>query len=112
VRSITFPVVVAVALPVVLLCRDVAVLHVFGLRQPGSFLSIDHAIRACSVFDPLDMLLARLQTLGLPGRELAGLYALFNALLLIELSLVEARGCGFCCRSWKNQQHKCQCRQL
>jgi hypothetical protein len=84
--------VVEVVLAVVLLAVDALALHVLGMLDAGLFLGRHLAVGGGLVLHVLHPLLALLHAGGLLLGQRAGLHALVDALLLVGLALVDARG--------------------
>jgi len=88
-----------IALPVVLLARNVARSLILSCADPSPFPSCDDSVRLGPMLHAIDAVLLPLQTLGLSRIQLSALNSLVNPLFLIHLPLIDPRRVDFSVRS-------------
>jgi hypothetical protein len=93
-RTVNAAVVVVVVLTVVLLAVNAGALPVLRLMQVGALATCHNAVGLGAVFHIVDTLLATVEAVGFALGQAAGSDTLIDALLLIGLTLVDARRVG------------------
>jgi hypothetical protein len=99
-------VMVVIVLAIMLLSGNMTALHVLGMLQAGPLAPRHHAIGLGPGFHVFDMLLATFQSIRLALGQTARRDALIDALLLIRLTLIDARRIGLSESQYRQKRDK------
>ena len=105
-RAIHATVMIEIVLTIMLLLVDTAAFDILRFVQAGALATGHHTIGLGASFHVLDMLLATLHAVRFALRQSAGGHPLLDTLLLVGLTLIDARGIGLGKNSGRQKKGK------